>query len=96
MKILVVGPGKHPYTQKIRGDLASMQAVVGGLIQAAYPFEEDIALICNEDLYFCDILKAIPSTLSTYLEGQMWRAHIPSLKKVDMVDSVGGAYEQRQ
>lgn len=49
MKILVVGPGKHPYTQEIKGDLASMQAVVGGLIQAVYPFQEAIALICNEE-----------------------------------------------
>ena len=49
MKILVVGPGKHPYTQEIKGDLASMQAVVGGLIQAVYPFEEQVALICNEE-----------------------------------------------
>lgn len=49
MKILVVEPGKHPYTQKISGDLASMQAVVGGLIQAVYPFEEQVALICNEE-----------------------------------------------
>ena len=49
MKILVVGPGKHPYTQEIKGDLASMQAVVGGLIQAVYPFQEQVALICNEE-----------------------------------------------
>ena len=49
MKILVVEPGKHPSTQEIKGDLASMQEVVGGLIQAIYPFEEDVALICNEE-----------------------------------------------
>lgn len=49
MKILVVEPGKHPYTQEIKGDLASMQAVVGGLIQAVYPFQEQVALICNEE-----------------------------------------------
>ena len=49
MKILVVEPGKHPYAQEIKGDLASMQAVVGGLIQAVYPFQEQVALICNEE-----------------------------------------------
>lgn len=26
-----------------------MQAVVGGLIQAVYPFEEAVALVCNDD-----------------------------------------------
>ena len=43
MKILVVGPGKHPYAQEIKGDLASMQAVVGGLIQVVYPLSAEKA-----------------------------------------------------
>lgn len=49
MKILVVEPGRLPYEASISDDLASMQSVVGGLIQAVYPFEEPVALICNEE-----------------------------------------------
>ena len=50
MKILVVEPLKVPYEQEIDGSLASMQAVVGGLIEAIYPFEDpEIALICNDE-----------------------------------------------
>lgn len=40
MKILVVEPRRLPYETTISDDLASMQSVVGGMIQAIYPFEE--------------------------------------------------------
>ena len=50
MKILVVEPLKAPYVKEIRGDLKSMQAIVGGLIEAIYPFDDpEIALICNDE-----------------------------------------------
>ena len=50
MKILVVEPLTAPYEKEIEGGLESMQAVVGGYIQAIYPFEdEELALICNEE-----------------------------------------------
>jgi hypothetical protein len=50
MKVLVVEPLKVPYEKEIDGSLASMQAVVGGLIQLLYPFEDpELALICNDE-----------------------------------------------
>jgi hypothetical protein len=50
MKVLVVEPMKAPYEKEIGSDLKSMQAVVGGFIQAVYPFEdEELAMICNEE-----------------------------------------------
>ena len=49
MNVLMVEPGKVPYETQIGDDLQSMQAVVGGYIQAVYPYEEPVALICNED-----------------------------------------------
>ena len=49
MKILVVSPGEYPKVQEIEGTLESMQTVVGGLIEAIYPFDEPVALICNEE-----------------------------------------------
>ena len=33
----------------IKRDLESMQAVVGGYIQAIYPFDDEVALVCNEE-----------------------------------------------
>lgn len=49
MKILLVEPGKKPVLSEIDGSLKSMQEVVGGTIQAIYPFEEPVALICNDE-----------------------------------------------
>ena len=49
MKILMVEPGKAPEEKNISGTLDSMQEAVGGTIQAIYPFDEPVALICNDD-----------------------------------------------
>ena len=49
MTVLIVESGKVPRRAEIGSDLKSMQDVVGGLIQAVYPFEEPVALICNEE-----------------------------------------------
>ena len=50
MKVLIVEPLKAPYVKEIRGDLKSMQTIVGGLIEAIYPFDDpEIALVCNDE-----------------------------------------------
>ena len=50
MKILVIEPMKEPYVKEIDGKLETMQSIVGGIIQAIYPFDHpDIALICNDE-----------------------------------------------
>ena len=49
MKVLVVEPMKRPHVQEIDGSLASMQKLVGGTIQAVYPFDDPVALICNDE-----------------------------------------------
>ena len=49
MKILVVEPSKLPMVKEIDGSLESMQKIVGGYIEAIYPFDDPIALVCNEE-----------------------------------------------
>ena len=50
MKIIVVEPFREPYVKNIERTLDNMQRLVGGYIQAVYPFEdEEIALVCNEE-----------------------------------------------
>ena len=48
MNVLVVEPGYAPYEKEING-LQEMQAVVGGPIQAIYPYKEQVAIVCNEE-----------------------------------------------
>lgn len=47
--VLVVEAEKKPYTKEISFSLESLQKEVGGYIQAVYPFEEPVALICDEE-----------------------------------------------
>ncbi len=50
MLVLTVEPAKAPEVKDIPNNLREMQALVGGRIQAIYPFpEENVALICNEE-----------------------------------------------
>ena len=49
MNVLMVEPGKAPYETKIEDGLPGMQKAVGGYIQAVYPYDEPVALICNEE-----------------------------------------------
>ena len=50
MRVLIVEPLKEPYVKEIDSGLESMQNIVGGLIQAIYPFDHpEIALICNDE-----------------------------------------------
>ena len=48
MNVLMVEPGKAPYEMQIGDDLRSMQALVGGYLEAVYPFEQPVALVCRE------------------------------------------------
>lgn len=49
MNVLLVAPMEPPRRVEIENSLESMQAVVGGLIQAVYPFDEPVALVCNDE-----------------------------------------------
>lgn len=46
---LVVEPNKEPYIKTIPAGLESLQKEVGGLIQAVYPWEAEVALICHDE-----------------------------------------------
>ena len=47
--VLIVEPGKEPYVKEIDSNLKSLQHEVGGYIEAIYPYEDPVALVCNEE-----------------------------------------------
>lgn len=49
MTVLAVMPGKKPTKMELEGSLESMQKFVGGTIQAIYPFDDPVAIICNDE-----------------------------------------------
>ena len=54
--VLIVEPGKEPYVKEIDSGLESLQHEVGGYIEAIYPYEDPVALVCNEE----DKLEGLP------------------------------------
>ncbi len=49
MNVLVVEPMKKPYMKDIDSGLHSLQQEVGGYIEAIYPYEDLVGLVCNEE-----------------------------------------------
>ena len=49
MQIVLVEPNKAARPVEIEDNLHAMQALVGGPIQALYPWEDPVALICNDE-----------------------------------------------
>ena len=49
MTVLAVLPGKTPERMELDGSLESMQAFVGGTIQAVFPFSDPVAIVCNDE-----------------------------------------------
>ena len=45
--VLLVEPMKYPEVVKIHNELEGLQAVVGGLIEPIYPFDDPVALVGN-------------------------------------------------
>lgn len=49
MDVLIVEPEKSPRMANITGDLNSLQQVVGGYIEAVYPYDDPVAIVCHEE-----------------------------------------------
>ncbi len=49
MKVLLIEPNAAPQEKEIGGGLKSLQHEVGGLIEAVYPFDDLVAIVCNEE-----------------------------------------------
>ena len=56
MRILIVEPDRHPRMAEIPLALEAMQQTVGGYIEITYPWEDPVALVCDEE----GLLKQLP------------------------------------
>ena len=92
MKVLMVEPGKVPYETEIEGGLESLQKAVGGSIQAVYPYDDPVALICNEEgkLMGLDVYKRQGiSNVGKCLRGQYIRPADPAAYSDSLVCHLG-------
>jgi len=49
IKVVLVEPGKLARPAEIESSLAGLQQTVNGSIEAFYPFEEEVCIVCNEE-----------------------------------------------
>ena len=68
INVIYVEPGKTARTIEMKDELSEMQSLVGGLIEEYMPFEDDVAIICNDE----GKMNGMPLNRAIYLEdGQM-------------------------
>jgi len=49
IKVVLLEPGKIARAVEIDASLENMQRIVGGYIEAYYPFEEQVCIVCNDE-----------------------------------------------
>lgn len=49
IRVLLVKPGEKAEMVDMGEDLDSMQQMVGGMIEEYMPFEDDVAIVCNDE-----------------------------------------------
>ena len=68
MTVVACYPGKTAQVIEIKDGLKGMQEFVGGYIEAIYPFDDPVAIICNEE----GKLNRLPLNRALYTEdGEM-------------------------
>lgn len=95
MKILVIEPGYHPCIVNIDGSLKSMQETVGGYIQAIYPFDDPIALVCDEEGLFKNTKWNRRITQDCAIKGAFFLCGLDEEDFTDMPDALIDKYTRR-
>ena len=67
IRVVLLEPGKLARVADIDSSLEGLQKTVNGLIAAAYPFEEEVCIICNEE----GKLNGMPLNRAIRCEGQI-------------------------
>lgn len=66
MKGLLIEPGAPPKEIALDNTLKSLQSAVGGYLEVTYPFDDPVAIVCNEEGKF----NGMQPNRALYLEGQ--------------------------
>ena len=49
IRVLLVEPGKHPRLVEVEHTVQNLQKLVGGYLQAVYPWSDYLALVCDDE-----------------------------------------------
>lgn len=76
ISVLLVKPNEYPQLVEIENSLESMQNIVGGCIEEYVPFDDEIAIICNEE----GKMNGLPLNRAIYSEDK------------EMIDIIAGTF----
>lgn len=102
ISVLLVQPNKYPKMIEIEDSLEAMQSVVGGDIEEYMPFEDEVAVICNEE----GKINGLPLNRAIYAEdkemidiiaGDFFIAYAPvsSEKFLSLPDDMAKKYSEK-
>jgi len=94
MKILIVEPNRRPRRADIPHTLENLQQVVGGYIQAIYPYDDPVALVCDEEgkLKGYDLNRYIP--IVDIIAGTFFVCGLSEEDFTDLPDELADKYEK--
>ena len=78
--VLYIAPGEPPKVMYIKPELEEMQRLVGGYIEEYMPFDDEVAIICNEE----GKLNGMPLNRAIYDESDG--------KRGEMIDIIAGQF----
>ena len=93
MRILIVEPRKRPRRADIPHTLRDMQQIVGGYIEIIYPFNDPVALVCDEEgkLKGYELNRAIVG--KDIIAGTFFLAGVGEEDLTDLSDELAEKYE---
>ena len=87
MDVLLIEPGQFPKRVQIGNELEDLQVAVGGYIEATYPFEDEVAIILNEE----GKINGMPLNRAVFTEDQVYHYDV-----TDKVFEKASRYEDRK
>ena len=102
ISVILIEPGKYPKQIEIEDTLEAMQETVGGYIEEYMPFDDEVAIICNEEgkMNGAELNRAIYSDDKEMLDiiaGKFFIAYAPieSEKLLSMPKDLMKKYEDK-
>ncbi len=94
MKILIVEPRQRPRRADIPYTLRDMQQTVGGYIEIIHPFDDPVALVCDEEGKLKDYEPNRAIAGKDIIVGTFFLAGIDEEDLTDIPDALAEKYEE--
>lgn len=88
ISVILIEPDKYPKVIEIEDTLEAMQETVGGYIEEYMPFDDEVAIICNEEgkMNGAELNRAIYSEPENVeMSYQQLKAHLRQAKKIEVI-----------